>query len=147
MHIVGLLCGREYAFPPAFIAKVNQLGKPHGVAGEFVKLGGTRMGEPARYRVIVDRISHEVEYYRGYLKHAVLEGPYVINNPFWWTADDTYFNYAVAAKLGIAIPKTVLLPQKGYPADVDITAESLHNLEYPIEWDTLLDYVGRPAIL
>ena len=72
---------------------------------------------------------------------------YVINNPFWWTADDKYFNYSVAAKLGMAIPKTVLLPQKGYPKDVDITAESLHNLEYPIDWDGLLDYVGRPAIL
>jgi len=105
------------------------------------------MGEPARYRVIVDRISHEVEYYRGYLKHALLQGTYVINNPFWWTADDKYFNYSMAAKLGIAIPKTVLLPQKGYPSGVDITSESLHNLKYPIDWDGLLDYVGRPAIL
>ena len=144
---VGLLCGREYSFPPAFIAKVNQLGKGVGVAAEFVKLGGTKMNEPAEYSVIVDRISHEVEYYRGYLKHAVLQGSYVINNPFWWTADDKYFNYSVAAKLGIAIPKTVLLPQKGYPKDVDITAESLHNLTYPVDWDGLLDYVGRPAIL
>jgi hypothetical protein len=41
----------------------------------------------------------------------------------------------------------VLLPQKGYPADVDITSESLHNLKYPMDWDGLLDYVGRPAIL
>lgn len=147
MHIIGLLCGREYSFPPAFLARVNQLGKKDGVAAEFAKLGGTRMGEPARYRVIVDRISHEVEYYRAYLKHAALQGSYVINNPFWWTADDKFFNYSVAAKLGIAIPKTVLLPQKGYPADVDITSESLHNLEYPINWDALLDHVGRPAIL
>jgi len=147
MKKVGLLCGREYSFPPAFIVRVNELGKKDGVAAEFVKLGGTRMGEPARYSVIVDRISHEVEYYRGYLKHAVLQGTYVINNPFWWTADDKYFNYSVAAKLGIAIPKTVLLPQKGYPSDVDITSESLHNLEYPVDWDGLLDYVGRPAIL
>jgi hypothetical protein len=147
MKKVGLLCGREYSFPPAFIAKVNQLGKADGVAAEFVKLGGTKMNEPAEYSVIVDRISHEIEYYRGYLKHAVLQGSYVINNPFWWTADDKYFNYSVAAKLGIAIPKTILLPQKGYPTDVDITSESLHNLKYPVDWDALLDYVGRPAIL
>src|SRR6202051_148654 len=143
----GLLCGREFSFPPAFIERVKTLGAKDGVTAEFVKLGGTRMDEPAKYRVIVDRISHEVEYYRGYLKHAVLQGSYVINNPFWWTADDKYFNYAVAAKLGVAIPKTVLLPQKGYPKDVDINAESLHNLEYPLDWDALLDYVGRPAIL
>ena len=77
----------------------------------------------------------------------MLEGTYVINNPFWWTADDKFFNYAVAAKLGVAIPKTVLLPQKAYPATVDLTAESLKNLEYPVDWEGLLDYVGRPAIL
>ena len=144
---VGLMCGREFSFPPAFIAHVNKLGKKDGVTAEFVKLGGTKMGEPAEYRVIVDRISHEVEYYRGYLKHAVLQGTYVINNPFWWTADDKYFNYSVASKLGIAIPKTVLLPQKGYPSNVDINSESLRNLMYPMDWDGLLDYVGRPAIL
>ena len=77
----------------------------------------------------------------------MLQGTYVINNPFWWTADDKYFNYSVMAKLGVAIPRTVLLPQKGYPSDVDLTAESLHNLEFPVDWDELLDYVGRPAIL
>jgi hypothetical protein len=147
MKTVGLLCGREYSFPPAFIERVKTLGARDGVTAEFVKLGGTRMGELERYSIIVDRISHEVEYYRGYLKHAVLQGTYVINNPFWWTADDKFFNYSVAAKLGIAIPKTVLLPQKGYPSDVDITGESLHNLEYPVDWEGLLDYVGRPAIL
>jgi hypothetical protein len=146
-QVVGLLCGREYSFPPAFTQRVGELGAPHGVTAEMVTLGGTKMDEPARYRVIIDRISHEVEYYRGAMKHAVLQGTYVINNPFWWTADDKYFNYAVMSRLGVAIPKTVLLPQKGYPADIDLTPESLHNLAYPIDWDGLLDYVGRPAIL
>ncbi|HXW03652.1 MAG TPA: hypothetical protein VD833_00355 [Vicinamibacterales bacterium] len=144
---VGLLCGREYSFPPAFIERVNQIGAPHGITAAMVQFGGTRMNEPARYRVIVDRISHEVDYYRGALKHAVLQGTYVINNPFWWTADDKYFNYSVMAKLGVAIPRTVLLPQKAYPADIDLTPDSLRNLVYPIDWDALLDYVGRPAIL
>ena len=144
---IGLLCGREYAFPPAFMDRVNTLGRDHGITAEFVKLTGTIMGEPSGYQVIVDRISHEVEYYRAYLKHAVLTGTYVINNPFWWTADDKFFNYAVAQKVGVAVPKTVVLPQKSYPADLDLTAESLHNLGYPIDWDGLLDYVGRPAIL
>jgi hypothetical protein len=144
---VGLLCGREYSFPPAFLAKVSELGKPHGITAEFVTLTGTAMGDPSGYRVIVDRISHEVEYFRAYLKHAVLEGTYVINNPFWWTADDKFFNYSVANRLGVAVPKTVVLPQKSYPADIDLSAESLHNLGYPIDWEGLLDYVGRPAIL
>src|SRR5437660_8083054 len=124
MKTVGLLCGREYSFPPAFIERVKKLGVKDGVTAEFVKLGGTRMGEPARYSVIVDRISHEVEYYRGYLKHAVLQGTYVINNPFWWTTDDKYFNYLMPAKLGIVSPETVQVPQKAYPSDGDITVKS-----------------------
>ena len=144
---IGLLVGREYSFPPAFIERVNQLGQPHGITAEMARFGGTKMDAPAEYRVIVDRISHEVEYYRGAMKHAVLQGTYVINNPFWWTADDKYFNYSVMHKLGLAIPRTVLLPQKGYPADIDLTSESLHNLTFPVDWDGLLDYVGRPAIL
>jgi hypothetical protein len=144
---IGLLVGREYSFPPAFLARVSDLGAPHGITAEMATLGGTKMDDPARYRVIVDRISHEIEYYRGTMKHAVLQGSYVINNPFWWTADDKFFNYSVMAKLGCAIPKTVLLPQKGYPADVDLAPESLRNLQYPLDWEGLLDYVGRPAIL
>ena len=144
---VGLLCGREFAFPPAFIERVNQAGREHGITAELVTLTGTKMGEASGYRVIVDRISHEVEYFRAFLKHAVLEGTYVINNPFWWTADDKFFNYAVAQRVGVAVPKTVVLPQKAYPPDIDLTAESLRNLGYPIDWDGMLDYVGRPAIL
>ncbi|MGH9775971.1 MAG: ATP-grasp domain-containing protein [Candidatus Acidiferrales bacterium] len=144
---VGLICGREVSFPPAFLERVNELGKDYAITADFVRLGGTAMGESPQYRVIVDRLSHEVDYYRGYLKHAALAGTYVINNPFWWTADDKFFNYAVAEKLGVAIPRTVLLPQKSYPANVDITSESLRNLTYPLDWDALLDRVGRPAIL
>ena len=96
--VVGLLCGREFSFPPAFIERERR--QQPGITAEMVSLGGTRMVEPARYRVIVDRISHEVEYYRAYLKHAVLQGTYVINNPFWWTADDKFFNYALAQQAG-----------------------------------------------
>ena len=59
---IGLLCGREYAFPPAFLQRVNEVGARHGITAEFLKLTGTKMGEPSGYRVIVDRISHEVEY-------------------------------------------------------------------------------------
>ena len=89
MRKVGLLCGREWSFPPKFIETVAA--RNAGVEVEFVKLGGTSMTEANPYSVIVDRISHEVPYYRSYLKHAVLEGVHVINNPFMWTADDKFF--------------------------------------------------------
>ncbi|MCA9950080.1 MAG: hypothetical protein KDE48_10565, partial [Anaerolineales bacterium] len=86
---VGLMVGREWSFPPAFINEVNR--RNTGVVAEFVKLGGTRMDEPSPYAVIIDRISHEVPYFRSYLNNAVFHGPTVVNNPFMWPADDKFF--------------------------------------------------------
>ena len=141
MHI-GVLRGRENSFPEAFIARVNSMGK--GVTAEFVQLGGTKLNEPVRYSVIVDRMSHEVPYYAVYLKMAALQGTYCINNTFWRSADDKFFGYAVAEKLGIAEPRTVVLPNRAY--DEDVTAESLRNL-WPTDFAMYLDYVGLPCIM
>ena len=141
---VGLIVGREWSFPPAFIEEVNRRGE--GVTAEFVKLGGTSMNEPVPYAVIIDRISHEVPYYRTYLKYAVLQGATVINNPFMWTADDKLFEAALATKLGVASPKTVALPNKEYIPGI-VHDESLRNLTYPLDWQAIVDYVGMPCIL
>ena len=141
---VGLLVGREWSFPPALIEEVAK--RDAGVAVEYVSLGGTRMDEPAQYAVIVDRISHEVPYYRSYLKHAALQGVAVVNNPFMWTADDKFFEASLATRLGVASPKTVVLPNREYVPGIKHD-ESLRNLQYPLDWQALVDYVGLPCIL
>lgn len=141
---VGILVGREVTFPESIINSINE--KSGGkVVAEMVKVGGIRMDEPKKYDVIIDRISHEVPYYRAMLKRMALEGTYIINNPFWWSADDKFFNFSLASKLGVAIPKTVLLPQEKYIEA--ISSESLRNLEFPIDWQGIVDYVGFPAFL
>jgi hypothetical protein len=141
---VGLIVGREWSFPPAFIEEVNR--RDEGVVAELVKLGGTRMDDPCPYAVIIDRISHEVPYYRTYLKHAVLQGVTVVNNPFMWTADDKLFEASLATKLGVASPKTVALPNKDYVPGI-VHDESLRNLIYPLDWQGIVDYVGMPCVL
>src|SRR5437764_15084347 len=105
---IGLLVGRENTFPQAFIDHVNGLARS-GITAEFCKLGGTRGCEMPEYRVIIDRISHEVPYYRSYLKNAVLQGTVVINDPFWWSTDDKFFESCLAEKLGVAVPRTIVL--------------------------------------
>ena len=139
---IGVLRGRENSFPDAFIAKVNSMGK--GVSAEFAQLGGTKLNEPVPYRVILDRMSHEVPYYAVYLKMAALQGTYCINNTFWRSADDKFFGYAAAEKLGIAEPKTVVLPNRECVDDV--TSQSLRNL-WPTDFGMYLDYVGVPCIM
>ncbi|ODT05244.1 MAG: glutathione synthase [Gemmatimonadetes bacterium SCN 70-22] len=141
---VGLVVGREWSWPPAFIEEVNQ--RDQGVIAEYARLGGDHHDGPVPWDVLIDRISHEVPMYRSYLKKAVLEGKTVINNPFMWSADDKFFGAALAAKLGVASPKTVLLPNKDYVPGI-VPTESLRNLKFPLDWDELARYVGMPCIL
>ena len=140
---IGILVGRENTFPPALIEKINSMNA--GVTAEYIKIGGVKVAEPNGYRLIFDRISHDIPFYRAFLKNAVLNGTTVVNNPFWWSADDKFFNYSLATKLGVAVPRTVLLPQKSYREGV--VEASLRNLEFPLNWDAIVDYVGMPAIL
>jgi hypothetical protein len=141
---IGVLFGMENTFPGALVDRINAM-ELEGISAEFVSLGGVTMAEPSGYSVIVDRISHDMPFYRAFLKNAVLTGTQVINNPFWWSADDKFFNYALATKLGVAVPKTVLLPHKCYPPQIN--ARSLRNLQYPLDWDSIFNYVGFPAFL
>ncbi|HVH87394.1 MAG TPA: hypothetical protein VM912_11765 [Terriglobales bacterium] len=143
-HKIGIIFGMENTFPGAFVERVNSLGHKD-IHAEFVKIGGVQMADPSGYRVIVDRISHDIPFYRAYLKNAALSGTIVINNPFWWSADDKFFNYALAAKLGVAIPPTVILPHKQHPPGT--TEQSMRNLIYPMNWDEVFQYVGFPAFL
>jgi hypothetical protein len=141
---IGIIFGMENTFPPALVEKINGM-KVEGVSAEFVKLGGVKMAEPSGYRVIIDRISQDIAFYRAYLKNAALTGTIVINNPFWWTADDKFFNYALATKLGVAIPPTVILPHNQHPPGT--TDQSMRNLMFPLNWEEIFDYVGFPAFL
>ncbi|MBS1853741.1 MAG: hypothetical protein JST11_00130 [Acidobacteria bacterium] len=144
MARIGVLYGMEESFPPALVDRINAMGVA-GVRAEHLKVGGVRMAVPSGYDVIVDRISHDIPFYRSYLKNAALCGAKIINNPFWWSADDKFFNYALAAKLGVAVPATVLLPHKQHPQGT--TDRSMRNLEFPLDWDGIFQYVGFPAFL
>ena len=140
---IGLIVGREWSWPPAFIEEVNR--RDAGVVAEFARLDITAVGAPVPYDVLIDRISHEIPFYRSYLKEAALQGTQVINNPFMWSADDKFFGASLLTRLGIAHPRTVVLPNRDCGPGVD--SADLGNLEYPLDWQGIVDYIGLPAIL
>jgi len=140
---IGLLVGRERSFPDALIAEINK--RNAGAEAEYIHLDGVHESDDPPYHVIVDRISHEVIFYQPYLKRAALAGTIVVNNPFWRIADDKFFGTALAEKIGISVPRTVLLPSRSYPEG--IVPESLSNLKYPLDWIQIVEYTGLPAIL
>ncbi len=144
MKKIGILFGMENTFPGALVERINAM-DVSGVTAEFVQIGALHMADSCAYSVIVDRISHDIPFYRAWLKGAALAGAHIINNPFWWSADDKFFNYSLASRIGVAVPPTVLLPHKEHPTGT--TERSMRNLQYPLEWSAIFEYVGFPAFL
>lgn len=140
---VGLLTGRERSFPDALIAEIAR--RDAGVVAEYATVDITSIDAPLPYDVLVDRISHEVTCYQPILKQAMLFGTRVVNDPFWRIADDKFFNTALAARLGVAVPKTVVLPSKDYVEGV--SAATLHNLRFPLDWEGAAKKLGFPMFL
>jgi hypothetical protein len=144
MKKIGILFGKERTFPNAFIERVNSKGV-EGISAEPVRIAKVMQGEPTDYAVIFDRISQDVPFYRAYLKNAALTGTAVINNPFWWSADEKFFNNCLATKIGVPVPKTVILPS--YQKPVDTSDESFTNLAYPLDWEAIFAYTGFPTYM
>ena len=142
MKKIGVLFGQENTFPQAFVDRINEK-NIDGITAEFVKIDKVMQGEYCGYDVIFDRISQDVPFYRGFLKNADICGTTIINNPFWWSADDKFFNNALALKVGVPVPKTVLLPSNQIPPDT--TSNSFRNLSFPLDWESIFNYIGFPA--
>jgi glutathione synthase/RimK-type ligase-like ATP-grasp enzyme len=144
MKKIGVLHGKERSFPDALVARINSK-NIKGIFAEPVKIDKVMQGEATEYAVIFDRISQDVPFYRAYLKNAALCGTAVINNPFWWSADEKFFNNCLATKIGVPVPKTVILPSRELPTDT--SADSFSNLAYPLDWDGIFKYIGFPAYM
>lgn len=144
MKKIGVLFGKERSFPMAFVERINSKGID-GIVAEPVRIDKVVQGEPCGYAVIIDRISQDVPFYRAFLKNAALTGTAVINNPFWWSADEKFFNNCLATKIGVPVPKTVILPSRDLPQDT--SDQSFSNLAYPLDWDGIFNYVGFPAYM
>jgi len=144
MKKIGVLHGWERSFPTAFVERVNSK-NISGIVAEPVHISQVQQAMPSGYAVIIDRISQDVPFYRAFLKNAALMGTAVINNPFWWSADEKFFNNALATQIGVPVPKTVILPSHSRPDDT--RAESFANLAFPLDWEGMFSYLGFPAFM
>ncbi len=144
MKKIGVLFGQENTFPWAFVDRVNEL-KVDGIQAEAVTVDVVQQAKPTDYAVIIDRISQDVPFYRAFLKNAAIAGTAVINNPFWFSADEKFFNNALAETIGVPVPKTVLLPSNQRPDDTD--EDSFRNLKFPLDWDYVFNHIGWPAYM
>jgi hypothetical protein len=140
---VGLLFGMEETFPPALVEAINARGGDD-VEAMPVEISALKDDGVFEYDVILDRISHEVPFYRTMLKCAAASGVRVVNNPIWWSADDKFFDNLVAKSVGVAVPRTVLLPHKQHPPNTE--ARSFRNMRF-VDWDAVFEYLGWPVFM
>ncbi len=144
MKKIGILFGQERSFPEAVIKRINEKAEK-GITAEAVKIDKMFQNESLGYAVIIDRISQDVPFYRASLKNAAITGTAVINNPFWWSADEKFFNNALAEQIGVPVPKTALIPSREHPSGT--TGDSFSNLAMPLDWDAIFEYTGFPAYM
>lgn len=140
---IGLLVGDQAALTEAIRARCK---RHPDIECQRVLIGVTGERHISRYDVIIDRLSSRVPHYRAFLRASVLAGVRVINDPLATSADDPFFALSLAARLGVNVPRTVLLPQKSYDFSI-ISNNSLQNLEFPLKWNVVGDYVHYPCLL
>jgi len=75
------------------------------------------------------------------LKNAALTGTAVVNNPFWWSADEKFFNNALATKIGVAARERFAPINQPPPA----RTTTHFVIGYPLDWEGIFSYVGWPA--
>jgi hypothetical protein len=141
---VGILFGQERTYPEALAKAIHDRARGK-VAAEPVHVGAVRQNALPGYDLILDRISQDVPFYRTLLKALAANGTQVVNNPFWWSADDKFIGNVIAEAAGVAVPRTVLLPHQEHPPGT--SSESFTNLEYPIRWEEVFDYLGFPIFM
>lgn len=144
MKQIGFLYGDAHEFPKAVINRINQ--KRSDIKASSILLNQlTHSDLKSPYDLVIDYISHLVPFYQTYLKALAITGTKVYNNPFNATSYDRYYQIAQAARLGLHVPKTSLLPSYHRPAYTN--EASFANLAYPFDWQSIVQTVGLPAFL
>ncbi len=145
MKKIGILYGMEQTFPFAVNEYIQNIARYKQVKSELMTVKALRIDDFSDYNVIFDRASHEVPFYHSIMMQSALGNVKVVNNPFWNYPEDNFFNYSLAMKLGIKVPKTAIIPSKENPPGTG--PDSFRNLIYPLNWKEIFDYIGFPAVI
>jgi len=153
---IGLSLGADLCWPSAFEELVRRLDlelpAPDG-SGDTVRFEVDRvtvepfdLSAPRKYDVVIDRLTHWFHTSREWIKKIVLDGSYTLNNPWATQSMEKHTSYVAMMKLGMPIPKTVMIPPKEYErgADWDATVKRYNRLFNLAE---VGEEVGYPAFL
>jgi hypothetical protein len=152
-HLIGLLLGIEEDWPTAFesvlarLGPIRHRGERHDFTVERIVNEPFDLRYRPRYGLVIDRLAWWYYVPREWLKKiALMDGVYLLNNPFTFQAMEKHSAYCAMMRLGLKVPETWLIPHKQPPANPRFlgTAER-YNAAFDLE--QIGAQVGYPLYL
>ncbi|MFV0460286.1 MAG: RimK family alpha-L-glutamate ligase [Actinomycetales bacterium] len=152
-HLVGLLLGAEQDWPTAFESILRMVGTVHDHAGahrfdsERLTIEPFTLDAPVRPGLVIDRLAYWYYHPREWLKKAALtDGTYLLNSPFTFQSMEKHSAYCAMIRLGLKIPRTVLVPYKN-PVDNVRWAYTAEKYNRPFDLDKIAADLGYPLYM
>lgn len=153
-HLVGLLLGTEEDWPRAFEEILRRVGGVatadgvrHTFATERLRISPFDLMDPVRPGLVIDRLAHWYYHPREWLKKAALvDGTYLLNSPFTFQAMEKHSAYCAMLRLGLKVPRTVLVPYKN-PVDNARWAYTSATYNDPFDLDEIAADLGYPLYM
>lgn len=151
---IGLSLGADVDWPKAYEDIVAKLDLKLRIGGDRVTFHVERtsiepyeLQAPARYDLVIDRLTHWYPFQREWIKKAVLlDGTYVFNNPWTVQSMEKHTTYCAMMALGIPVPRTAIVPPKEYEAKTDLMV-TLQRYAKFFDLGQIGAQIGYPAFL
>jgi hypothetical protein len=152
-HLIGLLLGAEEDWPQAFEALLQRVGPvktgdhTHEFSTDRLTIEPFDLNDPVRVELVIDRLAYWYYHPREWLKKAALmNGTYLLNSPFTFQSMEKHSAYCAMLRLGLKIPRTVLVPFKN-PVDNVRWAYTSEKYNKPFDLDAIADDLGYPMYM
>jgi len=153
-HLVGLLLGVEEDWPQAFDAILRRVGpittahgQTHTFDTERLTIEPFDLADPVRADLVIDRLAHWYYHPREWLKKAALvNGTYLLNSPFTFQSMEKHSAYCAMIRLGLKVPRTVLVPYKD-PVDNDRWAYTSAKYNLHFDLSAIAEDLGYPLYM
>src|SRR3982751_6600550 len=147
-HLIGLLLGAEEDWPQAFEAILRRVGSvwapdgEHTFTSERLTIEPFDLTDPVRSGLVIDRLAYWYYPPREWLKKAAMvNGTYLLNSPFTFQSMEKHSAYCAMLRLGLKVPKTVLVPYKN-PLDNVRWAYTSKKYNQSFDLDKVAEEVG-----
>ncbi|WP_153393892.1 ATP-grasp domain-containing protein [Ornithinicoccus halotolerans] len=151
--LIGLLLGAEEDWPRAFEHVLGLVGPLSLEGGRFevscqrLRITPFDLSDPVRSDLVIDRLAHWYYHPREWLKKAALmNDTYLLNSPFTFQSMEKHSAYCAMLRLGMKIPRTVLVPYKN-PVDNVRWAYTSARYNDPFDLDEIADDLGYPMYM